>query len=65
MKDSNFFSFPVFFAPTSSGSPSDFSVMPRILVRALFTLSLTAACAFGQAPASGDAPAITIAPDKP
>ena len=65
MKDSNFPSLPVFCAAPAVASLSQFSVMPRTLVRALLTLSLTSVCALAQAPASQSAPAITIAPDRP
>jgi outer membrane protein TolC len=65
MKDSNFSSSPVFFASIPVGLPFGIFVMPRLLARALLTLSLTSACAFGQAPAAGNPPAILLAPDKP
>lgn len=65
MKDSNFPSLPVFCDSPITAFLPKFSVMSRLLVRALLTFSLIPACALAQAPASSSGAAILIAPDKP
>ncbi len=64
MKSSNF-PFTFVFFPAAKPAPNlTFPVMPRLLLRALLTLSVSSTCALGQTPTASTAPAIVITSDK-